>query len=291
MMQTDISQRFIFDNLDIRGERVQLSNSLQDLFAPHAYHPIIKKLLGELTAAAVLLSTTLKFEGKMTLQARSSGPVSMIMVECTDELTFRGISTWNDEQLLAGDSNIQSLLPDGHLVITIDPKIGRRYQGFIPMEGQTLSECFTAYFQQSEQLPTRLWLSCDEQMAGGFLLQALPPHKELDSKVTADRWEHTVILAETLKEEELLTLPGDELLHRLYHEEDVRLFDSEPVTYQCSCSRERTGDALITIPREEIYEILAEQGEISMDCQLCNTRYIFTREDVDKLLGIGATRQ
>lgn len=291
-MKTDISQRVIFENADIRGERVQLSQSLQEAFKPHAYPAVIKKLLGELTAAAVLLSTTLKFEGRMTLQARSSGPVTLLMVECTDALNFRGISHWN-EQLLATDTdtNIQSLLPDGHLVITIDPTHGKRHQGFIPLEHITLSDSFTAYFEQSEQLPTRLWLTSDGEQAGGFLLQALPARKETDAKASANLWEHAVVLAETLKEEEQLNLPTKELLHRLYHDQDVRLFDPREVNYHCTCSRERTGNALITLPQQELLEILEEQGEIDMDCQFCNTRYVFTKDDIKKLLGAGETRQ
>ncbi len=288
-MQSDVAQRFIFENTDIRGERVQLDSSLQEALAPHAYPQVIKDLLGELAAAAVLLSTTLKFEGRMTLQARSSGPVSLLMVECTNERTFRGVANW-DEQLLSADSDLKALLPDGHLVITIDPNKGRRYQGLVPLEGETLADCFSSYFAQSEQLPTRFWLSCNGEQAGGFLLQALPAHKEMNAKASAARWEHVTVLAETLKDEELRGLATEELLHRLYHEEDVRLFDAEPVKYLCSCSRERTGSALMTVSPADIREMLEEQGQIDMDCQFCNTRYSFNEADISKLLGEGETR-
>ncbi|CAM3475278.1 Hsp33 family molecular chaperone HslO [Parendozoicomonas haliclonae] len=291
MMQTDVAQRFIFDNTDIRGERVQLNASLQEALAPHAYPQMIKELLGELAAAAVLLSTTLKFEGRMTLQARSSGPVSLLMVECTDQRTFRGIARWDDEQLTPTTTGLHALLPDGHLVITIDPVKGARYQGLVALEGENLAESLSSYFAQSEQLPTRLWLSCDGNQAGGFLLQALPASKDADAKTTAERWQHVTFLADTLKQDELQSLPTVDLLHRLYHEEeDVRLFDAQEVKYVCNCSRERTGNALATVAPADLREMLEEQGQIDMDCQFCNTRYTFTEQDVASLLGEGETR-
>ncbi|MTI14064.1 Hsp33 family molecular chaperone HslO [Sansalvadorimonas verongulae] len=290
MMLTDSTQRFIFDSTDMRGERVQLDASLQEAFAPHAYPEIIRVLLGELATTAVLLSTTLKFEGKMTLQARSTGPISLLMVECTDERTFRGVARWSDEKLLPSDKNLYSLLENGQLVITIDPTQGKRYQGIVPLDGADLATCFSRYFEQSEQLPTKLWLTCDGNKAAGFLLQALPSQKETDPAARAERWEHLTVLAETLKSEEMLELPTEELLHRLYHEEDVRLFDSESVKYHCNCSRERTGSALITVDPVDIQEILEEQGQVDMDCQFCNTRYTFTEADISKLMGADETR-
>ncbi|WP_281648414.1 Hsp33 family molecular chaperone HslO [Parendozoicomonas sp. Alg238-R29] len=289
MMQTDSAQRFLFENTDIRGERVQLDQSLQEAFAPHAYPEMIRVLLGELATAAVLLSTTLKFEGKMTLQARSSGPVSLLMIECTDKRSFRGVARWSDEQLSPSDTGLHSLLENGQLVITVDPEKGKRYQGVIPLEGENLAGCLSSYFQQSEQLPTKLWLACDGEKAAGFLLQALPHQKDKDLAARTEHWEHFTVLAETLKDEEMLELSTEEVLHRLYHEEDIRLFDGETIKYHCNCSRERTGSALITVDPADIQEILEEQGQIDMDCQFCNTRYTFTEADIHQLLGTGQT--
>ncbi len=290
MTQTDSAQRFIFENTDIRGERVQLEQSLQDAFAPHAYPEMIRVLLGELATTAVLLSSTLKFEGSMTLQARSTGPVSLLMVECTDKHTFRGVARWSDEQLSPTDTDIHSLLENGQLVITVDPTKGKRYQGIVPLEGENLAACFTSYFQQSEQLPTKLWLTSDGEKAAGFLLQALPSQKEMDPSSREDRWEHLTVLAETLKSDEMISLPTEELLHRLYHAEDIRLFDAEKVEYHCNCSRERTGNALTTVDPIDLQEILEEQGQVDMDCQFCNTRYTFNEEDIGQLLGENVTK-
>ena len=290
MTQSDSAQRFLFENTDIRGERVRLDQSLQETLAPHAYPEAIRTLIGEMAATAVLLSTTLKFEGTLTLQARSNGPVSVVMVECTDKRTFRSIARWDDAQLSPTDVDLHTLLPNGQLVMTVDPQSGKRYQGVVPLEGDSLAECFSSYFQQSEQLPTRLWLSSNGEKAAGFLLQALPAQMEQDGEARAQSWEHLTVLAETLKEEELLELPTEELLHRLYHEEDIRLFDQEEVKFFCNCSRERTGNALTTVDPEDIREILEEAGQIDMDCQFCNTRYTFSEEDISKLLGSGETR-
>ncbi len=290
MMQTDSAQRFLFDSTDIRGERVQLDKSLQDTFSSHAYPEKIRVLLGEMAAAAVLLSTTLKFEGTMTLQIRSTGPVTLLMVECTHESTFRGIARWKDEELSPTASGLHDLLENGQMVITIDPTKGKRYQGVVPLEGDSLASGLSHYFQQSEQLPTRLWLTSDGDKAAGFLLQALPGQETLDPKERDNRWEHLTIMAETMKAEEMLALPTEELLHRLYHEEDVRLFDANKVEFHCNCSRERTGSALTTVDPADIQEILEEQGQVDMDCQFCNTRYTFTEEDIGQLLGSNETR-
>ncbi len=290
MTQSDSAQRFLFENTDMRGERVRLDQSLQETLAPHAYPEAIRAMIGEMASAAVLLSTTLKFEGTLTLQARSNGPVSVLMVECTDKRTFRSIAHWDDAQLSPTDNDLHSLLSDGQLVITIDPAKGKRYQGVVPLTGENLAECLSSYFQQSEQLPTRLWLVSNGVQASGFLLQALPAQLEQDAGARARRWEHLTVLAETLKDDEQLELDTEELLHRLYHEEDVRLFDAEQVKFFCNCSRKRTGSALITVDPADIRQILEEAGQIDMDCQFCNTRYIFTEEEVNKLLGAGETR-
>ncbi len=283
----DTAQRFLFENTDIRGERVGLSSSLQAAFEPHAYPLAIRRLLGEIAAAAVLLSTTLKFQGTMSLQARSNGPVSVLMVECTDQRTFRAIARWKEEP--ADNADLQTLLPDGQLVITVDPVKGKRYQGIVPLENPTLAHCFAQYFQQSEQLPTSVWLASDGNSASGFLLQALPATVEKDEKVREERWSHLTTLAHTLTDEELLSVETETLLHRLFHEEDIRLFDAEPVSYRCTCSRERTATALQTVDRQELEDILAEQGEVNMDCQFCNTRYSFSADEVADLLAPSQT--
>ncbi|MGY0218385.1 Hsp33 family molecular chaperone HslO [Endozoicomonadaceae bacterium StTr2] len=281
MTLTDKARRFVFDNTDIRGEAITLNSSLQSALEAHAYPESVSVLLGEMATCALLLSTTLKFEGTMTLQARSEGPVSLLVVECTHNRTFRALARFDDTAALSGD--MHELMPKGQLVVTVDPEKGKRYQGIIPMEHETLAGCFETYFQQSEQLPTRLWLSSNGKQAGGLLLQALPPHEEKDDAKREESWNRVTMLANTITAEEQQTLEIEDQLTRLFHEEDVRLFDEEAINFNCTCSRERTGNALFNLERAEVDQILEEEGDIHMDCHFCSRRYTFTQNDVEKL--------
>ncbi len=278
----DISQRYIFENADLRGEIVQLEKSYQDLLALHEYAPGVKALLGEFLAASVLLSTTLKFDGKLILQARSEGEIPLLMVECSSDLGIRGIARGAQSATSLG---FDQLLESGHLAITIEPNNGKRYQGIVPLEGNSLSTCLDAYFEQSEQLQTRLWLSTDGNRAAGMLLQQLPSQLVMDLGQRTQQWEHCGALAQTISDEELLQLPPQEILRRLFAQEPVRLFDPLPVRFQCTCSRERTLAALKSLGAEEVESILQEQGSVTMDCEFCNARYQFQREDLSDLVG------
>ncbi len=276
----DLSQRFIFDDADIRGETVHLEKALQDILGVHQYTPAVSQLIGEFLAAAVLLSTTLKFDGKLILQARSEGEIPLIMVECSNELQIRAIARGAEQ---ATSTEFSQLLSNGQLAITVDPQRGNRYQSVVPLGEGSLAHSLDAYFQQSEQLATRFWLAADAQRAGGLLLQQLPTQTIDDQARRQAQWQHACALATTVKAEELLALPAQQLLHRLYHENPVRLFQPSPVAFQCSCSRERTFSALATIDTRELEKILHEQGSITMDCEFCNQQYRFEKEDLAAL--------
>ncbi|MBA6413253.1 Hsp33 family molecular chaperone HslO [Parahaliea sp. F7430] len=279
--RADSSLRFLFEEADIRGEIVQLDRAFTEVLAPHQYAPGVRRLLGEFLAAAVLLSTTLKFEGKLVLQARSQGQLPLLMVECSSELDIRGIAR-GAEQATAVDFG--QLLADGQLAITIDPQRGQRYQGVVTLEGDSLATCLDSYFQQSEQLQTRLWLSCDGQRAAGMLTQQLPAQLVKDPEQRSAQWEHVYALASTVSDEELLQLYPAQLLHRLYHEDSLRLFEPRPVRCRCSCSRERCLAALMSLGAVEVEDILQEQGSVNMDCEFCTARYEFFREDLSEIL-------
>ena len=277
---SDLSQRFIFDDADIRGETVHLDGALQDILAVHQYAPGVSQLIGEFLAAAVLLSTTLKFDGKLILQARSEGQIPLIMVECSNTLQIRAIVRGAEQ---ATSNRFDQLLGSGQLAITVDPTRGNRYQSIVPLVEDSLAHSLDAYFEQSEQLATRFWLAGDQHRAGGMLLQQLPARDEADSAQRAEQWQHVCALAATVTEDELLELGAGQLLHRLYHENPVRLFEPSPVAFKCSCSRERTLNALASIDRGEIEEILLEQGSITMDCEFCNQQYQFESEELTEL--------
>jgi molecular chaperone Hsp33 len=278
----DRSLRFLFEEADIRGEAVHLGTAYRDILAIHQYAPGVSRLLGEFLAAAVLLSTTLKFKGKLILQARSAGQIPLLMVECTSALAVRAIARGAQE---ATSDRFGQLLAGGQLAITIDPERGQRYQGIVPLAGDSLADTLDAYFELSEQLGTRFWLAADGSRAGGLLLQQLPPQltREIDRR--QQQWEHATTLAATVQPAELLELGSLELLHRLYHRDPVRLFDPRTVTFRCNCSRERTRNALAALGPAEVNDLLEELGSITMDCEFCNQQYRFEREDLAEILG------
>ena len=277
MSNKDKAQRFLFENSDIRGELVSLDNSFAEAVTAHGYPAPIKKLLGEFAAASILLGSTLKFEGLMTLQAKGDGPLSLLMVECTDKKTFRALARFDEEEIT------DEGLWQGTMVITIDPVKGKRYQGIVPLNKGSLAECLQEYFAQSVQLPTKLWLASDGNACAGMLLQALPASAEASGENREAFWSHVSALGETIKEDELLELDAETILHRLYHEESIRLFDAETVAFRCNCSRERSAKIISTLNKAEVESIMAEVGHVAMDCQFCNHQHVFDAGDVENI--------
>lgn len=282
---TDRLQRFIFEDTDIRGELTRLEQSYRETLASHQYPEVVAQLLGEFLAAAALLSATLKFEGTLTLQARSEGEIPLIMAEANSERHLRAIAREADN---ASSPEFAKLLADGQLSITISPRKGKRYQGIVPLDGDNLAQCLESYFRQSEQLSTRIWLCSNGQQAAGLLLQELPASADRQSKALSaerreEQWQHVTKLADTLKPQELYDLHFDELLHRLYHQETVRLFEPTGLHFKCSCSQQRTLNALRTLGRKELETILAEQGAIEINCEFCHQHYSFNAEDIEQL--------
>ncbi len=287
---TDFTQRFLFDDSDVRGEMVVLTQSYAQVLAKHPYPQPVAQLLGELLAAAALLLGTLKFEGLMVLQARSSGPVPLLMVECSSDGELRGIARYHAEQIRA-DAGLSDLMPEGLLAITVEPRSGQRYQSLVDMDGATLADCLSNYFATSEQLPTRFWLNADGQRARGLLLQQLPADRLPDAEAREASWQHVVTLADTLTAEELLGLDNPTLLHRLYHEEQLRLFEPRTLQFRCSCSRERSANALVSLGQADAELLLSENaGSVVIDCQFCNERYAFDAADIAQLFAGGGSQ-
>lgn len=281
--KTDFTQRFLFDNSDTRGELASLDHSYAEVLAKHAYPQPVQELLGELMAAAALLVGSLKFDGLMSLQARSEGPVPLLMIECTSDREIRGLARFNADQITP-DATLADLMPNGVLAITIDPAVGKRYQGIVDLDGKTLSDCFTNYFVMSHQVPTRFWLAADGTRARGMLLQQLPAEVIKDEDERAESWQRLNMLGDTLKVEELLGLDNETILVRLFHEEELRVFPDELIEFKCSCSRERSGNALTSLGHDDALNLVAEHdGHIEIDCQFCNERYLFDAADVDQL--------
>ncbi len=286
---SDFSQRFLFDHSDVRGELASLEQSYAHVLAKHPYPEPVAQLLGELLAAAALLVGSMKFDGLLILQARSSGAVPLLMVECSSARELRAIARYDAEQIDPA-AGLQDLLPEGVLTLTVDPRVGNRYQGIVALEGETLADCLTSYFASSEQLPSRFWLRADGRRARGMMLQALPADQLPDAEERAANWQHLTAMADSLQSEELLGLDNETLLHRLYHEESVRLFDLQPLQFRCSCSRERSANALVSLGEADALQLAQEQGgAISIDCQFCNQRYDFDAADIAQLFSGGGS--
>lgn len=284
---TDSTVRFLFEEADIRGQTVHLDRAYRDIVDIHQYAPGVSRLLGEFLVAAALLSSTLKFSGKLILQARSQAQIPLLMAECDHQYHLRAIAR-GAQEATAGDFGL--LLGGGQLVITIDPEQGQRYQGIAPLTGESLAQSLDAYFQQSEQLRTRFWLAADQDAAAGMLLQQLPQQLITDQDERQEHWDRACTLSESVTTRELLDLPPPQLLHRLFNQESLRLFDRQPVEFSCNCSRERTLNALATLGRKELEDLLDELGSITMDCEFCNQQYRFEREDLGRILRDDADR-
>ncbi|WP_299495866.1 Hsp33 family molecular chaperone HslO [uncultured Shewanella sp.] len=273
-MNQDTLHRYLFENADVRGQIVQLEESYQAILAAHPYPVAIQNLLGQLMSATSLLTSTLKFEGDISVQLQGNGPVSLAVINGDEKQQLRGMARF--EGIINDDDDLQKLVGQGHMVITLTPKEGERYQGVVALDKPTLNQCLETYFSQSEQLPTKIWLFANGQNAAGMLLQVLPSETEQN-----DAFEHLSMITDTIKAEELFTLDTQTVLHRLYHEEDIRLFDPMMVNFKCRCSKERSAQAIRSISKSEIDDIIKELGKIEMGCEYCNTQYIFDSIDIE----------
>lgn len=278
MSHTDQLHRYLFDNYQVRGELVQLEDSYQQILSAQDYPLPIKRLLGELLTATSLLTATIKFEGHITVQLQGDGPVSLAVINGDNHQQLRGVARWEGE--LPESANLNDLVGTGYIAITITPNEGERYQGIVELSENSLSESLENYFAQSEQLKTRIWLFTDldatTPRCAGLLLQALPGGE-------AEEFSHLEALTHTIKAEELLNLDAQEVLYRLYHQEAVRVFDPQPVSSQCTCSREKCEQALLQVGEQEAQEVLKEQGEIAMNCDYCGANYRFNETDLQTL--------
>jgi len=278
MPKTDQLHRFVFENTPVRGNTVHLNKTFTAALQHHDYPPILREALGELMVASALLAATLKLEGgALVVQIQGKGPVSLLVVECTAELTLRATAKWSGT--LDGLS-FAELVGNGHFVITLDPKNGQQsYQGIVPLEGDSISEILENYMHRSEQIETRIWLGCDQSNAAGLLLQKLPDQPTHDQ----DAWNRACILAETLTDNELLTSDAETLLLKLFHQEDIRLFDAKAIQFKCSCSRNSVGNMLKMLGADEVSSILAEHGKVEVNCDFCNAGYVYDAVDVEQL--------
>ena len=276
MTEQDVLRRFIFEDIGVRGTWVNLTQSWQ-ASKRHQKGPENAQLqLGQALAAVVMLSSTIKFKGSMILQAQGDGDLKALVAQSTDDKKIRGLLR-SEQQVPIG--TLETQFGQGRLVLTIEPDDGNPYQGIVPLQGKNLAAAVQTYFEQSEQLNTRLWLFANETSAAGLLIQELPAKNG-----EFDDWQRIELFANTITEQEALTLDCEELLYKLFNEEHLRLFDSEPVSFECSCSKLRIERTLRAMGREELESILLEFGNIEVDCEFCNEHYNFDSVDIESLL-------
>lgn len=275
--------RFLFKELGVRGEIVSLDASFQEALALHHYPAVVAEQLGQALAASLLLSATLKFDGSLILQIQGSGPISMLVAQASEQQNVRGLAHWDGE---IESGNLSSLFADGRLVLTLKPTKGKAYQGIVSLQGESLSEALESYFTQSEQLKTRLWFAVNNDKAVGFLLQELPAHAGEQTD-----WERVEMLANTITNDELLNLTAENVIHRLFHEESVTLYEPQAVQFKCDCSRKKIEAGLLTVGYEELVSLLDEKGSVDTHCDFCNRHYHFNAVDIEQLFTIGETSE
>ncbi len=296
---SDNLHRFLLEELHVRGEWVKLDTAWQQITNTTAYPKAVQRLLGEATVAITLLSASLKFKGSLTLQVNDTHPVNMLVVQATSDGSIRAMAQWDESVDIDDDASYSDLLKGTHsnsqnktrnktqenapgtLVITVEQDANdnqtERYQSIIALEGDSLADTLAAYFQQSEQLPTYFQLSTGDSSVAGFMLQTLPAEDD------AEGWNHALTLAQTLTDTELLELGVEDILHRLYHQEDRSLYEAEPVHFACSCSQQKIEDTIYSLGEAEAASVLQEQGKISISCQFCNQLYELDSIDITRI--------
>ena len=310
--------KFLFEGLPVRGMLVRLDSSWRELLSRrasvsdggHAFAPPVRALLGEMAAAGVLMQGNLKFNGALILQMQGDGPVRLAVAETQPDLSFR--VTAKVVGSVADGAQLEAMLNvggQGRCAITLDP-LDRLpgqtpYQGVVPLHGdrreplQKLSEVLEHYMLQSEQLDTCLLLAANDEVAAGLLIQRLPvtgaANLAGDLLVRADEdhigrnedYKRIALLAATLTAEELLTLQPAQIMHRLFWQETLRVFEPLTPQFACRCSRERVAGMLRGLGADEVGSLIEERGEAEVGCDFCGRVYRFDPVDVGELFTPG----
>jgi len=284
----------MFENSLVRGELIEISDAWQQVQSRRTYPSVVSAILGEMMAAAALLSANLKFDGTIIMQIHGDGPVQLLVAECDAALRLRATAKLREDAEISEQAGLQELVNangEGRFAITLDPtdkQPGQQaYQGIVALEGESVATVIENYMMRSEQLDTRLWLAADDKVARGLVLQKLPDDGgTLAPLADADAWNRTVTLASTLNQQELLSTDIMTLLQRLYWEETVRVFDPRHPTFHCGCSREKVGNMLKMLGREEIDSALADLGKLDINCDFCGQYYLFDPVDCTQLFSL-----
>ncbi|MFO9076911.1 Hsp33 family molecular chaperone HslO [Legionella pneumophila serogroup 1] len=278
MKEADTLQRFIFEHANIRGEIVHIEKTFQNIMNQRDYPPMVKNLLGEALVSCLLLASSIKFEGNLSLQFQGDERLSLLLVQCDHNLNIRGFAKCAESLEIA---DYATAFLQGRMVITLSQdNQTQAYQSLIPIQSTSMSENLMTYFAQSEQIATRVWLAVNEDMAAGMLLQLMPGQDTIQRE---QFWEYAVQLGQTVTEDELLTIDNQTLLYRLYHETELRIFESRSTRFQCRCNQDKMKQVITVLGEEEATDLIKEKGKIEITCDFCNQKYTFDSIDVTLL--------
>ncbi len=291
-LRSDALKKFLFDDRSVRVESVRIEQAWLAAQAHQQYPAPVTALLGELVAASTLLAANLKFDGSLLLQLQGDGAIALMVVECRADLSIRATVKMRERPLpAAGD--LQSMLNPGgtaKFIVVLDPPKhtpGRQaYQGIVPLEGNSVAQALEQYMLRSEQLHTRIWLAADALHCSGLLIQRLPLQggaQQTEIETADESWARAQHLAQTLTPAEMLSTDQDTLLHRLFWQETLLVFESQPITWKCSCTHERVADMLRMLGKAEVDDILQEQGKVEVACEFCGLPYVFDALDTEAL--------
>ena len=308
--------RFMFDKYQVRGQIVRLERAWRDVASRHQQHegrdlaPTVRHRLGELSSAGLLLAASIKLDGGLIMQIQGAGPVALFVVECESNGTYRATVKLRTGVHVPHDASLNDLVNQndgGRFAVTLVPGSSARrnrkgspasasraidssatipapYQGIVPFEGDTVAEVLERYLERSEQIPSRLWLAADDRASFGLLLQRMPQQGgHLPADFDEDGWRRVTTLAQTLTREEMLKLPVEAILQRLFWECPMTPLERRRPAFACTCSREKVGAMLKMLGQPEVDSILAERGEVAVKCEFCNNDYRFDAIDSARL--------
>ena len=278
MNEIDSLQRFIFDQASIRGEIAHLNSTFTTIINQRPYPAMVRTLLGEALISCLLLAGSIKFEGELSLQFQGDKRLPLLLVQSDNQLRMRAFAKYQDSLEI---TDYADAFLHGQMVLTINQyNQTQSYQSVVPIQSTSMSENLMHYFAQSEQVASRVWLAVGENSAAGMLLQLMPGQDTLQRE---QFWEYAVVLGQTVSEQELLTLDNQTLLHRLYHESQLRLFDGRSVCFQCRCTAEKMQQVLTVLGEKDTKQLVAEKGQIDVTCDFCNSHYAFDAIDIAML--------
>lgn len=268
-------QRFLFEHAAIRGEMIHLDSVYQTITQQRAYPPKIKQLLGEAMMSCALLVGGIKFEGEVSVQFQGDKRFPLMLIQCDHLLQMRGFANFSEN--LTDEAYTEAFM-QGNLVINLTPhQQTQTYQSVVPLISTAMSDNLMHYFAQSEQLPSKVWFAINEQSAAGILLQLMPGQSSLQRE---HFWEYAVQIGATITAEELLTLDNATLLHRLYHETELRLYPERLIQFKCRCSHEKMQQVIGLLGEKEAQDLVQEKGQVDIRCEFCSLNYTFDAIDV-----------